>query len=365
MAGKPVSEEQQRPGYRKVEPVYVLKVETKDGKVLQEYTKPTQERVVDPAPMYLLNKRAERQRPAPRGFGSYANYLTLPDRLVGAKTGTTNMWLDAWTMGYTPQLAVGVWTGNADNKPMKLADGSITAAPIMHRVLSKGVEGLPVQAGACRRGSVRATVCSPSGLLPSPTARRRRATSSWPARHRRRRTTFTRRSRSTRRTASGRLRARRPTRSSGWCTRCSVERGGLRARQPGTQPPVEVDGPCAARAGGRRGDRQPVHRRAVKARWRSRATRARRTSEHTRWRSTRTGSGWGSAGARRADLERAARDLGPAGFDGLYTLRLVVMENNGNAIPYEMPVVVDNGAPIVKWSTRRPTTSTRWRPTSW
>ena len=51
-------------------------------------------------------------------------------------------------MGYTPQLAVGVWTGNADRKAMKLADGSITAAPIFNKVLAKGVEGLPAEGWA-------------------------------------------------------------------------------------------------------------------------------------------------------------------------------------------------------------------------
>ena len=92
----------------------------------------------------------------------------LPDRPVAAKTGTTNSWLDAWTMGFTPQLAVGVWTGNSDNKPMKLADGSITAAPIFNKVLAKGVEGLPAQGWTEPPGITKARVCLPSGLLPTP-----------------------------------------------------------------------------------------------------------------------------------------------------------------------------------------------------
>ena len=78
-------------------------------------------------------------------FGA-ANYLTLPDRPVAAKTGTTNDYHDAWTMGYTPQLATGVWVGNADNTEMsKGADGSVVAAPIWQAYMKAAVANEPVQ----------------------------------------------------------------------------------------------------------------------------------------------------------------------------------------------------------------------------
>ena len=50
-------------------------------------------------------------------FGLHSN-LTLADRPVAAKTGTTNDYHDAWQMGYTPSLVTGVWVGNSDNKAM-------------------------------------------------------------------------------------------------------------------------------------------------------------------------------------------------------------------------------------------------------
>ena len=168
MAGQPVPADLQRPGYRKLDPVTILKVEDKDSQVLEQYTSPTVERVVEPGPAYLIDNVLSDPAPRAAAFGSYAQYLTLPNRPVAAKTGTTNSWLDAWTMGFTPQLAVGVWTGNSDNKPMKLADGSITAAPIFNKVLAKGVEGLPAQGWPVPPGITKARVCSPSGLLPTP-----------------------------------------------------------------------------------------------------------------------------------------------------------------------------------------------------
>ena len=49
-------------------------------------------------------------------------------RNAAGKTGTTNDWRDAWFVGYTPQLTVGVWVGNDDYRPMdKVTGGSVPA----------------------------------------------------------------------------------------------------------------------------------------------------------------------------------------------------------------------------------------------
>jgi membrane peptidoglycan carboxypeptidase len=168
MAGQPVPDEEQRPGYRKVDPVFVLEVRDKDGNTLERYEQPTMDRAFDPAPVYMLNNVLSDPSPRPVAFGTYAQYLTLPDRPVAAKTGTTNNFVDDWTIGYTPQLAVGVWTGNSDNKPMKDSSGSLGAAPIWHAVMQKGMEGLPVQGWKEPPGIQHVQVCVPSGLLPTP-----------------------------------------------------------------------------------------------------------------------------------------------------------------------------------------------------
>lgn len=76
-------------------------------------------------------------------FGRNSN-LTLPSRPVAAKTGTTNDYRDGWTMGYTPQLAAGVWTGNNDNSPMKQAGGSIAASPIWRAFMVRALKDKPV-----------------------------------------------------------------------------------------------------------------------------------------------------------------------------------------------------------------------------
>jgi membrane peptidoglycan carboxypeptidase len=78
-------------------------------------------------------------------FGS-PSFLELPDRPAAAKTGTTNDYRDAWTLGATPSLTVGVWAGNNDNTPMKKgADGSKIAAPIWQSFMKKALKGKPAQ----------------------------------------------------------------------------------------------------------------------------------------------------------------------------------------------------------------------------
>lgn len=65
---------------------------------------------------------------------------------VAAKTGTTQNFKDAWTVGYFPSIAVGVWTGNNDSRPMKGgADGVFVAAPIWHRFMVKAIERYPAE----------------------------------------------------------------------------------------------------------------------------------------------------------------------------------------------------------------------------
>src|SRR5258707_4481381 len=57
---------------------------------------------------------------------------------VAAKTGTTDSFKDNWTIGYTPDVVVGVWSGNADDTAMDNHVVGITgAAPIWHDVIER------------------------------------------------------------------------------------------------------------------------------------------------------------------------------------------------------------------------------------
>lgn len=125
-------------------PVAILRVEDNNGNVLMEFEE-RKRAVIDPAVINLTTSILSDNAARAYIFGE-KNFLILPDRPVAAKTGTTNDYHDAWTVGYTPSLVTGVWVGNNDNSEMKRgADGSVIAAPIWNEYMKKALAGTPVE----------------------------------------------------------------------------------------------------------------------------------------------------------------------------------------------------------------------------
>ncbi|MFA6530033.1 MAG: penicillin-binding protein [Patescibacteria group bacterium] len=124
--------------------VSILKVEDKNGNILEEY-QPSEKKVMNSKVVRMINSILSDNAARTYVFGA-KNFLTLGDRPVAAKTGTTNDFHDAWTIGYTPSLVAGVWVGNSDNKAMKgKADGSVLAAPIWHDFMAKVLGNTPAE----------------------------------------------------------------------------------------------------------------------------------------------------------------------------------------------------------------------------
>lgn len=86
---------------------------------------------------------------------------------VAAKTGTTRNSRDNWTIGFTPDVLVGVWVGNADNTPMRGTSGVTGAGPIFHDVLLAALRGRPGEEFVKPAGIVQAPICRLSGLRPT------------------------------------------------------------------------------------------------------------------------------------------------------------------------------------------------------
>lgn len=122
----------------------ILRVESRSGKTLMQYEN-KEIRVLDDIAVRKTNSILSDNSARAFIFGSQ-NSLTLPDRPVAAKTGTTNDYHDAWTLGFTPSLAAGFWVGNNDNSAMKRgADGSVVAAPMWQSYMKKVLAGTPVE----------------------------------------------------------------------------------------------------------------------------------------------------------------------------------------------------------------------------
>ncbi len=118
----------------------ILKVEDADGNILEQYT-PNEEQAVPKNPALLISDILSDNAARVPTFGANSP-LVIPGRQVAVKTGTTNDNKDAWTMGYTPSIAVGVWVGNNNNKPMKKG-GAALAGPIWNGFMSEALKNLP------------------------------------------------------------------------------------------------------------------------------------------------------------------------------------------------------------------------------
>ncbi len=124
--------------------VSILKVEGADGTVLDEWKADPGKNVLDPN-VARMTSNVLSDEPAREAVFGPNNLLHLSDRPVAAKTGTTNDFYDAWTMGYTPSIVTGVWVGNNKYVPMrKGSDGSIVAAPIWYGFMSRALAGKPI-----------------------------------------------------------------------------------------------------------------------------------------------------------------------------------------------------------------------------
>ena len=123
----------------------VLKIEDAKGNIIESSSDQAVQ-VFEPQYVQMLNDiLSDEDARRPLYSGSFG--LTIfEDRQVAMKTGTTNDYRDAWTMGYAPYLAVGVWAGNNHQEPMEKNAGSILAAlPIWNAFMKEALLKYPVE----------------------------------------------------------------------------------------------------------------------------------------------------------------------------------------------------------------------------
>ncbi|MHB8660978.1 MAG: transglycosylase domain-containing protein [Minisyncoccota bacterium] len=122
-------------------PTGILEVDDAQGNVLSQYTAQP-ERVL---PENIANDMSAMLSDAPARVPEYAlnSPLSFPGYDVAVKTGTTNDTRDAWVIGYTPSIALGVWAGNNDNTPMVKSIAGFIAAPMWHDAMAYALSKYP------------------------------------------------------------------------------------------------------------------------------------------------------------------------------------------------------------------------------
>lgn len=153
---------------RRVPAVAITRILDKDGNEVFRYNQPAGDQVIRAEHAYLISSILSDNEARSPAFGANS-VLNLPFT-AAAKTGTTNDFRDNWTLGYTPDLAVGVWVGNADYTPMVNTSGLTGAAPIWSEYMQTAVNQItggnpsPLSRPG---GIVDHVICAISGTLPS------------------------------------------------------------------------------------------------------------------------------------------------------------------------------------------------------
>src|SRR6266571_837087 len=100
-------------------------------------------RVLDARVAFIMQSIMSNDNNRAMIFGR-GSLLTLPGRRVAVKTGTSDSFADAWTIGFTPHLATAVWVGNADwrHKMTAGSDSFYTAAPVWHAFMQSALDAL-------------------------------------------------------------------------------------------------------------------------------------------------------------------------------------------------------------------------------
>ncbi len=123
----------------------ILEVSDATGNTLESY-QDENTKVSDPQPIRLVNNILSDAEARSGLFQNSLDLTVFPDHDVALKTGTSNDYRDAWAIGYTPSLVVGVWAGNNDNSPMQRHGSSILAAvPIWHAFMAEAIKNLPLE----------------------------------------------------------------------------------------------------------------------------------------------------------------------------------------------------------------------------
>ncbi len=122
-------------------PVGILEVEDSIGNIIEQYEgQPS--RVL---PENIARDMSAMLSDAPARLPEYPlnSPLSFAGYDVAVKTGTTNDTRDAWVIGYTPSIALGVWVGNNDNTPMVKSIAGFIAAPMWHEALAYALSKYP------------------------------------------------------------------------------------------------------------------------------------------------------------------------------------------------------------------------------
>jgi penicillin-binding protein 1A len=149
----------------RAEPIAILKIEDRNGNVLEEHRE-YHEEVLSPDISYIITDMLKTV--VDEGTGKTVRMMGLNIPCAG-KTGTTDDYTDGWFIGFTPELAVGAWTGFDEKITMgRNRTGARVALPIWVDIMRAAYSSRPAPDFLRPENITEAMICEESGLLATP-----------------------------------------------------------------------------------------------------------------------------------------------------------------------------------------------------
>ena len=161
---------------KRIFPYGILYIEDRNGKIIYNqaselknyYLKNNKKlQVVSPQNAYIVTNML--QSTLQNGTLAWLKRLFPLSFPLAGKTGTTQLWSDAWTVGYSPEVITAVWFGmDQSNQTMgNNQNGSVVAGPVWREYMEEYHKNRPIQDFVKPPGLINTSVCAVSGLLPS------------------------------------------------------------------------------------------------------------------------------------------------------------------------------------------------------
>jgi penicillin-binding protein 1A len=143
-------------------PYFIQRVYDRTGRLLEE-TEPETQQVLSSQTAFIMTSLLTTVVRAGTGANVVSRGFTRP---AGGKTGTTNDYSDAWFIGFTPQIACGVWVGVDERRSMGSGvTGSVGAIPAWVSVMKALHRDLPEKGFGQPEGIITERVCTKSHLI--------------------------------------------------------------------------------------------------------------------------------------------------------------------------------------------------------
>ena len=166
---------------RELEPITLLKVSDFSGAILHNFEEPKERRIVGAEYAYMVTSILSNGENQCLVYATCNRLKVIDGYATAAKTGTSEPFAqenvpgediqrligETWTIGYTPNIVVGVWAGNSDNSIIRDIYSTTVAFPVWRQVMINSFEILEIPPDDFVRpsGISEVEVCWPSGRL--------------------------------------------------------------------------------------------------------------------------------------------------------------------------------------------------------